>query len=112
MRCAEDGVGRSKVVQMHLYRTWLTKESRKSWKRMPHACFRTVLGVYCWARVCARSWAACSSRAMPRTSRTREHWVPRFHKRRNNAASLRIPVYVLGGHEYAPRRGPHRGGGV
>jgi hypothetical protein len=34
MQRAEDGVGIRKVVQVHLYRTWLTKESQKSWECM------------------------------------------------------------------------------
>jgi hypothetical protein len=32
MRGAEDGVRTGKVARAHLYHTWLTKESRKSWE--------------------------------------------------------------------------------
>jgi hypothetical protein len=34
MRRAEDGVGMEQIVQAHLYRTWLTKESNKYWACM------------------------------------------------------------------------------
>ena len=34
MRRAEDGVRMGKTIRAHLYRTWLTKKSGKSWERM------------------------------------------------------------------------------
>ena len=34
MRRAEDGVGMGKAVRAYVYRTWLTKESRKSWEHV------------------------------------------------------------------------------
>ena len=34
MRRAEDGVGMGEAVRAHVYRTWSTKESRKSWERV------------------------------------------------------------------------------
>ncbi len=34
MRRAEDGVGMGEAVRAHLYRRWVTKESRKSWERV------------------------------------------------------------------------------
>jgi hypothetical protein len=32
MRRAEDGVGIAQAVRAHVYRIWLTKESRRDWE--------------------------------------------------------------------------------
>ena len=32
MRRAEDGVGMEQAVRAHLYRIWVTKESKKYWE--------------------------------------------------------------------------------
>jgi hypothetical protein len=34
MRRTEDGVGMGQAVRAYVYRTWSTKESRKSWEHL------------------------------------------------------------------------------
>jgi hypothetical protein len=34
MRRAEDGASMGKAIRAHVYRIWLTEESRKSWERV------------------------------------------------------------------------------
>jgi hypothetical protein len=62
-------------------RTSVYQHTLSMQRSMTCVCVLTVLGVYCWARVCAQSWVSCSSRAMPWTGRVGERWVLRFHRR-------------------------------
>jgi hypothetical protein len=59
----EDGVGIGKAVRAYVYRTWSTKESRKSWKRVTHkAPHGTLEHMMSPAKRCAKKHAKATHR--------------------------------------------------
>src|SRR5207244_5151781 len=93
----------------------------------PHAADTTSgrRGGRCRAYVSAQFWAytdgpECAHSRGYRAPAVRCHgwegegttWFPVFTGDGNDATSLRISVYVLGGHAYVPRHGSHCSGGV